>query len=155
MPLKTEPYSRVQMTFEGQGKTKQSFKDECDINHMMATYQRTGQMPAVNPRMKSFQDFTTVPTFHAALNQVKDAELAFSELPSNIRKYFGNDPGEMLDFLMDPENEEEAVELGLMEAVPQLETLPSPQPNPEAPTTPEVATPTPPPATPEANTENN
>lgn len=133
----TRPFA---ITFPEVGRTKQEFKNECDINYMLATYQRTGIMPPVNPNLANYGDFSTVPDFHAALNQVKEAEIAFAALPSGVRSRFKNDPGELIDFLSDPENNAEAVEMGLMDPPPRQpgeEPPASPEPSPDP--TPEPA----------------
>ena len=41
------------------------------------------------------------------------AQDMFESLPADIRTKFGNDPGRFLDFVEDPQNEEELIELGL------------------------------------------
>lgn len=108
------------ISFEGRGRTKQSFKKECDINHMMRTYQKTGAMPPINKNLPKFGDFSQTRNFHAAVTQVREAETAFGALPSHIRRRFGNDPGELLDFLENVENYQEAADLGLVPPLPPV-----------------------------------
>ena len=57
------------------------------------------------------------------MNQIVAAQEAFNGLPAAVRKRFGNDPGQMLDFLDDPQNASEAVKLGLVDA-PQDSQVP-------------------------------
>ena len=38
----------------------------------------------------------------------------FDNLPSDVRNRFNNNPAQLLDFVADPENKEEAIELGLL-----------------------------------------
>lgn len=99
------------------GLTKQSMADECDINKIMARYQKTGAISHFNTRSAEY-GFATSYTLHEALNLVEQARTLFSELPSSLRKKFDNDPGVFLDFVQDPENEQEMVELGLREGRP-------------------------------------
>lgn len=42
-----KPYERVRVTFEtdGPSKTHQSHKDSCDVNQILARYERTGMLP--------------------------------------------------------------------------------------------------------------
>lgn len=100
------------------GRTKQSFKDECNINFMLKTYQSGGKPPAVNHFPARYGDFSQSRDLHSALNQVREAETAFDALPAEVRKRFGNDPGELLDFMSDAENAAEAAKLGLIDAEP-------------------------------------
>lgn len=96
--------------------TQQHFKDEADINMIIAKYNRTGVLvdPSV-PRSGSamFGDFSEVKDFHSAQNAICAAAEAFGELDSKIRRRFNNDPGQLIAFLDNPENFEEGVKLGL------------------------------------------
>lgn len=94
--------------------TKQSFRDECDINTIMRRYETTGEITHLNRRNPEYGDFTDVKTFHEAMNIVQTANQAFSDLPASVRDRFGNDPAKMLEFLQNPENVEEAIKLGLL-----------------------------------------
>lgn len=95
--------------------TKQSFKDESDINVIMRRFQRDGvlPLPKAEPR---WEDFTSVDDYHASMNTVKAAEAAFADLPAYIRHAMGNSAENLLEFLSDEENREEAIELGLIPA---------------------------------------
>lgn len=93
--------------------TKQSFKDECDINQIMAKYQKTG---LINHFQKNQAQYGFAPAvdFRTALELVDKAERQFEELPSSIRKRFDNDPGQFLAFCEDPANRSEMAVLGLL-----------------------------------------
>ena len=43
-----------------------------------------------------------------------EAQEKFSELPAHIRKRFGNDPIQFLDFVTDENNKDEATRLGML-----------------------------------------
>lgn len=98
--------------------TQQSFKDECDINKILERFGLTGEMPE-NPRLPQSGDFTGVSDFHTAMTAVRKAEEGFLELPANLRARFGNDPQNLLEFLEDVKNKDEAVKLGLVEKPPE------------------------------------
>ena len=97
----------------GPSLTKQSFKDECDLNKIMAKYQRTGVMTHVNNFGMKYGEVPAL-DFRQALHLVIDAQDEFDELPSEVRKRFANDPAEFLAFMEDPNNREEARLLGLL-----------------------------------------
>lgn len=102
----------------GEGRTHQSAKDECDINVIMARWEKSRIIEHVSRTGGSYGDFLDVPQdFHAAMQQVIEAEEAFSSLPSSIRKRFANDPGAFLEFVGDPANENEMRSMGLLKAV--------------------------------------
>jgi len=109
---------RTSITFPDKTMAKQSFADECNINTIMSKYQKTGLIDHVNRVAGSYGDFTSVQDYQLSLNQVIQAQDAFDQLPSTVRKRFGNNPSELMAFLQDPDNRDEAVKLGLVEAPP-------------------------------------
>ena len=111
---------------ELESMTKQSFVDDCDINTIMRRYEATGAFPDhMNQRAGrgQFGDFSDVSDFQSALNTVIAAESAFADLPARLRDRFGNDPEQLLRFLNDENNRDEAISLGL---VPPPAPVPDP-----------------------------
>ena len=97
--------------------TQQQFKDEADINNIMARYQKTGVL--VDPLTQStrkpmFDDFSELGDFRDHQQAVIDAQEMFMQLPSRLRARFGNDPAELLQWRSNSANKDEAIELGLM-----------------------------------------
>lgn len=103
---------RFQITFPEKGRTKQSFKDESDINNIVAKYQKTGAMAHVNQHGPEY-GFATSHDFSSAMRLITQAQNMFNGLPSTIRNRFNNNPGEFLDFVQDANNHDEMLELGL------------------------------------------
>ncbi|QCQ84885.1 internal scaffolding protein [Blackfly microvirus SF02] len=95
------------------GVTRQEFKDECDINVLMASYERTGVITHVNAAPPQFLDVTDVPDLARAIAIMHDAETAFMTLPASARKEFDNDPVKFMDFAGNPENLKRMREWGL------------------------------------------
>lgn len=97
--------------------TRQSEKDEADINVVMERFMRTGQLPLTkNPVFQQAQfGNASAPQYDQALMIVKQAKEAFSQLPADLRHEFHNDPYKLQKFLLDPKNDQRAVELGLKE----------------------------------------
>ncbi len=106
------PKQRQQIHFPEQGRTKQAMQAECDINNIMAKFQKTGVIDFVNKHSPQFGDATGI-EFQDAMEKVAKSREMFAELPSKVRKRFDNDPAQFLDFVNDPENEAEARVLGL------------------------------------------
>jgi len=98
---------------EDASRTQQHFKDETDINNILRQFNITGQLPtkAITPQ---YGDFTGIGDYHGALNAVIAAENEFMTLPATLRARFDNDPQELIEFLNNPENKEEALKLGLL-----------------------------------------
>lgn len=109
------------ITFELPTRTQQHFKDECDINNLMERYVKTGTMPQI---VADFQygDYTEVPDYRQSIEFIMHAQDQFDQLPAKIRKEFNNNPAELLDFLNDPANKDEAIRLGLIERPTQIES---------------------------------
>lgn len=93
---------------------RQASKDEVDINQVLAKYANGGVLN-VNVKEPIYADVSQLPDYRTALETVRDAESAFAELPSYVRDRFSNDPGELLAFLSNVDNRDEALELGLIE----------------------------------------
>jgi len=112
----------------GQGMTKQSFRDECNINKIMDKFQRTGLINHYAAHAPEYMDIDPL-NYHQAMNIIADANTMFEELPASVRAKFKNSPEEFLEFTSNPENIEELRKMGL--AKPQVPT-PTPTPTPEA-----------------------
>ena len=104
---------RHRLEFHDKSLTKQSFTDECDINKIMARFEKTGVIEHANEHQGQYGDFT-VSDYHSALNAVIAAQDSFNSLPAKIRARFKNDPSEFLDFVNNPDNVQELRDMGLL-----------------------------------------
>lgn len=96
----------------GPSMTKQSFKEETDINYIVRKYQKTGMLSFVSDIAPQFMEVDSL-EYQDALNLVIQAQNAFDQMPSNLRKRFENDPAKFLQFTEDQNNLEEMYDLGL------------------------------------------
>lgn len=94
--------------------TSQQFKDQCDVNNIMKKYRLTGELTHLRKNQGQYIDLTQLPDYQTALQTVIDANSAFESLPAHVRKHFQNDPKQLLQFVADPKNKEEAIKLGLI-----------------------------------------
>ena len=106
------------------GKTRQEFAAECDINNLLAAYERDGTVPMVNPIAGQYLDVTDVPDLQSALDIVDRAQAAFMTLSAKVRREFDDDPVKFVQFAQDPENLEQMRTWGL---APPPEPEPKPQ----------------------------
>lgn len=95
---------------------QQSFKEECDINRIMAQYQNTG---TISPNARSFRDyafgqFDAISDFQGVEDAFVKAQEAFLTLPADIRARFNNSVETTVDWLGDPANLAEAQNLGII-----------------------------------------
>ena len=99
-------------------QTEQQFKDDADVNHIMRRYNSNPH--TYDPFVRKdgiYADTSQIPDLVNAMETVVKAQHAFDELPSQLRERFGNSPVMLLEFLKDPKNTKEAIELGLMEEI--------------------------------------
>ncbi|WNK13649.1 MAG: internal scaffolding protein [Microvirus sp.] len=136
--IKTQPNSPY---------TKQEFKNECDINILMARYQVTGELTNLNERAPQYLDATGF-DYQTSMEFIAGAKSLFHELPSDLRFRFGNDPAAFLDFTSKDSNREEMAALGLLKPKQEwasMDAIPKPseptilshiKPQPDEPKTP-------------------
>ena len=109
----TSKRRRVSISFDkAEGMTRQEFEPECEINNIMAKYQKTGVINHINTHGPMYGEFNAV-DFQTAMETIKEGENMFAELPSTARKYFDNDPAKFMEFVHDPDNVDKLIELGL------------------------------------------
>ena len=116
------PKTPVTYSSDLPSRAKQSFKKECDINHIMAKYQKTGLVTHLNKNQPEY-GFAKEVDFHEAMTLVTNAERMFSELPSAIRRKFSESPSEFLAFCENPDNRSEMAVLGLLNETATAEAL--------------------------------
>lgn len=109
------------ITFTDPSATLQSFKDDADINCIIARYENTGVLvdPSVPvSRTPTYGDFSDLPTYQEAQNVIVAANNAFYSLSSKIRERFGNDPAAFYQFVQSlkkgSDDYVEAVSLGIV-----------------------------------------
>lgn len=141
------PRYRVGITFEGNGRTKQEFKAESDINTILARYQNQGVPPRENPNAPRWGDFCGY-DYTEAMHLVADAQSLFEELPSSLRNRFENDPAKLLHWVHDPKNVQEATSLGFLDEQRLKALLPPPDEVSAAPAASQTPSPTPAASTP-------
>lgn len=108
--------------------TKQSFTDDADINIVMQRFGITdGSLDPSQIRWEEI-DLSDAGDFQSIQNQMVRAKELFMQLPADLRYAFNNDPAQMFDWVRNPDNLEEAIELGFLKR--QEEAAPAPPPEP-------------------------
>ncbi len=111
------PHERVQLD-PGEGRTKQSFAEESNINLIMAKYEKTGMLDHFNEHQGEYADFIGASDYHTSMNLIREAGEAFMTIPAGVRAKFANDPAQFLAFVQDAENLDQMVEMGLAKRRP-------------------------------------
>lgn len=132
---------KVGVVFDAPSLTDQTFKDECDIHHIIDNFGQTGLVDSVgahDPATLQYGDTTLLPDYETACNLVASVTSEFGELPSRIRAEFNNDPRFLLEALgsTEPAVVARLEELGLKQKVtnnsqsasPQITTIPQTEP---------------------------
>ncbi len=107
--------------------------DECDVNRIMARFEKTGLIEHVNEHQGQYGDYSEVQDYQSSLDQVMGAKAMFASLPADLRTMFDNDPGKFLDFATNPENAQEMREMGLLppQNIEDAPDIDNPQPEPK------------------------
>lgn len=111
------------------GRTQKHFKDEVDINNILAKYRKGQVMTHVKRAQARFGDFSQYTDLASDMDKVAKAQQTFEMLPATLRNHFKNSIPGFFDFVNNPDNFEKGVELGIFERPKQsapdpiLETL--------------------------------
>lgn len=87
--------------------------DACDINKILGRFRTTGFITHTNLRRPVYEDFGSTESYQDAMNKIRRAEAVFAALPARVRQRVNNDPAQLIDFVENPENDDELIELGL------------------------------------------
>ncbi|WNK15003.1 MAG: internal scaffolding protein [Microvirus sp.] len=114
------PDRSTDLTFDDDTLTQQQFTAECDVNNIV----RSNMFQPADPSQLRFADVSEVLSYHDSFIVVQKAQQSFATLSAEVRARFNNDTSAYVEFLADPSNANEAIQLGLM---------PTPQPQPQKP----------------------
>lgn len=99
--------------------TQQEFKESCDINNILAKFSVQAQALGVSvsqlmPQDQgTYGDFSNLDDFQTAQNKISFLNDQFSNLPSDVRRKFGDDLNTFMSALSDPNRIDELGELGV------------------------------------------
>jgi hypothetical protein len=123
------------VTGPSRNRVKPEFLRETKIDVIIERATRTGLVPT-----KPFPGYRNVTgtDFLTMQNAIIDVQKYFDSLPSDTREFFANSPVNYLDFIADPKNKDQAIELGLIEKPAPAPVEPAPDVPPVAPVAPVV-----------------
>lgn len=113
---------RVQYFCEGESLTRQEMTDDCDINKIVKRFKKTGTIGHLAKGQALYADVSDVGDYKSAHDLVLSANEKFMSLSAEVRNRFKNDPSELVDFVLDEKNREEAEALGLVQKKVVLDT---------------------------------
>lgn len=103
---------RVVQPSSGVTMTKQSMKDEVNINSIIKRWHQGIPIPQ-NHRNPVYGDFSGLTDYHAEVERVRSAELEFMRLPSALRNECDHNVGVFLDKVKTEDGLKQMIELGL------------------------------------------
>ena len=121
------PPPKVSVKFSKPSLTQQQFRQECDINTIIASVDSAGVVnnPLWNGvRRPMYGDFSGIQDmdYLQAQNTFLDASARFMELPAKVRQQFNNNPAELLSYLQSNPPVEELAKLGFADIPPKVES---------------------------------
>lgn len=124
---KTTKYDRIDTSVKidpSERMAEQSHKRACDVNCILAKYQKTGVIDHVKTHGPQYMDVPAI-DYREAMEIVASSNSMFEELPARARDYFDNSPEKFLTYVQDPQTDYTKLhELGLLDPqyVPQNAT---------------------------------
>jgi len=85
------------------GRTKQSYKDECDIDKIMARFAKTNTISHLAKHQGQYADFSDF-DFHEQTRMLTRGREIFDDLPAEVRREFGQSPAAFFQYVNDPAN---------------------------------------------------
>lgn len=107
----------VSMTkdYSKDGRTKQSFKDETDINKLLVKAAKGGSISHLAKHGAVYGDFSDINDLMTAFSRLEKGKEIFEQLPGELKREFNQSPQEFFNFVNNPENVDRLPEL-----LPQL-----------------------------------
>lgn len=101
--------------YEDSARTKQTFKDSCDINKILKKAQVKGGLAHVQKYDEAvYGEFDPSLDLFVARDRIAQAEVIFNDLPAEVRREFNNDALAFIEFAGGKSNAE------LVEAIPAI-----------------------------------
>jgi len=97
----------------GDGKAKQSMKDECDVNLIVSRFAETGLISHLAGGIPQFVDVSALGDYRSIIEQVRKVDEYFAGLPADVRSEFRNDASLFMDYLESGASVEDLQKLGL------------------------------------------
>lgn len=117
------PHDKLTTKFLKPSRTKQEFREDCDVNVIIRRFTKSGILPSSNANPQ-YIDAASLPDLQGAMAIMLEAEKHFMSLPAQVRKEFDNSPVKYVEFATDPKNIDVLREWGI---APKLPPKPEPQ----------------------------
>ncbi len=85
------------------GRTKQSFKDACDINKLLEKAAKQGGLSHIEKHGAKYADYAAIDWENLPL-QLARGQQVFNELPAELKREFDQNPADFYEYVTDPQN---------------------------------------------------
>ncbi len=92
------------------GRTKQSQKNQCDINKLLEKAARSGSLSHLDKFEARYGDFSDFDFTEHAI-KMAEGQTIFENLPGEVKREFDQSPDKFFKFVTDPQNAEKLPEL--------------------------------------------
>jgi hypothetical protein len=122
-----KPFKRYRSTapIGGPSVTKQSFKEDCDVNVIVNRFMSGGELTHLSRVAPQYGDVSGAVDLQAALELVEDAWEEFEQLPARVRSACDNSPVNFEYMVSSEEGRAELARLGM----PGFRVEPPPTPS--------------------------
>lgn len=93
------------------GRTKQAFKDQTDINKLLAKAARGDTISHLAKHGAVYGDFTDIDDLLVAQQRLAKGQEIFDALPGEIKREFNQNPAEFFNFVNNPANQDKLPEV--------------------------------------------
>lgn len=90
--IKKDGYTKVITINDQPSLTDQQWAEDCDVNNIMAKYQKTGQITHSARTQGVYADVSDIPDLMESKQRIVDAINQFDSLPQEIKQYYHYDP---------------------------------------------------------------
>ncbi len=97
-------------TYKLHGRTKQSQKNECDINKLLERYERDASIGHLEKYGGQYGDYADY-DFENHVTKIAEMNTIFEQLPAEVKKDFGQSTNKFFEFVTNPENQGKLAEL--------------------------------------------
>lgn len=125
---------RVLSLPKGEDRTQQHFREEVNINQIIAKYQKTNILTHVTKNRVRFGEFLELADHAVNLDKVAKAQQSFDQLPSQLRNQFNNSIEGFFSFIQKPENKDQCIKWGIFDPPKEAKvgTPTAPEPSPQS-----------------------
>lgn len=100
------------------GRTQQQHREKCDVNRIIAKYNKTGVLDHMGRASNLYGDASKLKDLRESQNLIAEVRSMFMQLPATEREFFQNDIANYAEFMTDPKHRDGRIQRGYEKAPP-------------------------------------